>query len=497
MSAIVKLADNSSVYEVAKVSPLSIATQLSKKFANQVYLKREDDQIIHSFKLRGAYQKMSSMSDEQKAKGVIASSAGNHAQGVALGASKLSIKATIVMPTSTPQIKVRAVQELGAEVILFGDVYDDAFVHAKKLVSEKDLCFISPYDDFEVIAGQATVAKEILAQLDQIDYVFSPVGGGGLISGMASYIKHYAPHIKVIGVEPVDSPTLFKALEANERVVLDDVGRFADGVAVKQIGELPFEIAEECVDDVILVSNDEMCAAIKDIYEDVRSISEPAGALATAGVKKYILEHGLKNKNIVSIVSGSNVNFDRLRYIAERADLGEVNEAIVAVTIPEEPGSFLRFCELLDNNAVTEFNYRYSAKKDAHIFVGVKLTKGESEKQALIARLSNSFEVFDMSDNSMAITHIRYMVGGHANAENEVIYRFEFPERPGALLSFLKKVKTEWNISLFHYRNHGADYGRVLIGLQVEDIKELESKFDELGYYYKNETDNKAYQYFL
>ena len=497
MSAIVKLADNSSVYEVAKVSPLSIATQLSKKFANQVYLKREDDQIIHSFKLRGAYQKMSSMSDEQKAKGVIASSAGNHAQGVALGASKLSIKATIVMPTSTPQIKVRAVQELGAEVILFGDVYDDAFAHAKKLVSEKDLCFISPYDDFEVIAGQATVAKEILAQLDQIDYVFSPVGGGGLISGMASYIKHYAPHIKVIGVEPVDSPTLFKALEANERVVLEDVGRFADGVAVKQIGELPFEIAKECVDDVILVSNDEMCAAIKDIYEDVRSISEPAGALATAGVKKYIIEHGLKNKNIVSIVSGSNVNFDRLRYIAERADLGEVNEAIVAVTIPEEPGSFLRFCELLDNNAVTEFNYRYSAKKDAHIFVGVKLTKGESEKQALIARLSNSFEVFDMSDNSMAITHIRYMVGGHANAENEVIYRFEFPERPGALLSFLKKVKTEWNISLFHYRNHGADYGRVLIGLQVEDIKELESKFDELGYYYKNETDNKAYQYFL
>ena len=497
MSAIVKLADNSSVYEVAKVSPLSIATQLSKKFNNQVYLKREDDQIIHSFKLRGAYQKMSSMNDEQKAKGVIASSAGNHAQGVALGASKLNIKATIVMPTSTPQIKVRAVQELGAEVILFGDVYDDAFVHAKKLVSEKDLCFISPYDDFEVIAGQATVAKEILNQLDQIDYVFSPVGGGGLISGMASYIKHYAPHIKVIGVEPIDSPTLFKALEANERVVLDDVGRFADGVAVKQIGELPFEIAKECVDDVILVSNDEMCAAIKDIYEDVRSISEPAGALATAGVKKYILENDLKNKNIVSIVSGSNVNFDRLRYIAERADLGEVNEAIVAVTIPEEPGSFLRFCELLDNNAVTEFNYRYSAKKEAHIFVGVKLTKGESEKQALIARLSNSFEVFDMSDNSMAITHIRYMVGGHANAKNEVIYRFEFPERPGALLSFLKKVKTEWNISLFHYRNHGADYGRVLIGLQVEDVKELESRFDELGYYYKNETDNKAYQYFL
>ena len=440
---------------------------------------------------------MSSMSDEQKRKGVIASSAGNHAQGVALGASKLNIKAIIVMPTSTPEIKVQAVEQLGAEVVLHGDVYDDAFHHAKKLESEQDLCFISPYDDFEVIAGQATVAKEILSQLEEIDYVFAPVGGGGLISGMASYIKHYAPHIKVIGVEPVDSPTLYKALEANERVVLDDVGRFADGVAVKQIGALPFEIAKDSVDDVVLVSNDEMCAAIKDIYEDVRSVSEPAGALSTAGVKKYILEHGLKDKNIVSIVSGANVNFDRLRYIAERADLGELNEAIVAVTIPEEPGSFLRFCEMLDNSSITEFNYRYAPRKDAHIFVGIKLTNGESEKQALISRLSQSFEVMDMSDNSMAKTHIRYMVGGHANAENEVIYRFEFPERPGALLNFLKKVKTKWNISLFHYRNHGADFGRVLIGLQVDDVSDLESRFDEIGYYYQNETDNKAYQYFL
>ena len=380
MSALVNLADNSNVYEVAKESALSIAPQLSKRFNNNIYLKREDDQVIHSFKLRGAYQKMSSMSEEQKSKGVIASSAGNHAQGVALGASKLNIKAIIVMPTSTPKIKVQAVEQLGAEVILHGDVYDDAFHHAQKLVEEHDLCFISPYDDFEVIAGQATVAKEILSQLEKIDYVFSPVGGGGLISGMACYIKHYAPHIKVIGVEPTDSPTLFKALEANERVILDDVGRFADGVAVKQIGELPFEIAKESVDDVILVSNDEMCAAIKDIYEDLRSVSEPAGALSTAGVKKYILENNLKNKNIVSVVSGSNVNFDRLRYIAERADLGELNEAIVAVTIPEEPGSFLKFCEMLDNSSITEFNYRYSTKKDAHIFVGIKLSKGESRK---------------------------------------------------------------------------------------------------------------------
>ena len=497
MSALIDLADNSNVYDVAKVSALSIAQQLSKRFQNQIYLKREDDQVIHSFKLRGAYQKMSSMSEEQKSKGVIASSAGNHAQGVALGASKLNIKAIIVMPTSTPKIKVQAVEQLGAEVILHGDVYDDAFHHAKKLESEQNLCFISPYDDFEVIAGQATVAKEVLSQLEEIDYVFAPVGGGGLISGMASYIKHYAPHIKVIGVEPLDSPTLFKALEANERVVLDDVGRFADGVAVKQIGALPFEIAKKSVDDVVLVSNDEMCAAIKDIYEDVRSVSEPAGALSTAGVKKYILEHGLQGKNIVSVVSGANVNFDRLRYIAERADLGELNEAIVAVTIPEEPGSFLRFCELLDNSSITEFNYRYAAKKDAHIFVGIKLSKGETEKQALLTRLSKSFEVIDMSDNSMAKTHIRYMVGVHANAENEVIYRFEFPERPGALLNFLKKVKTKWNISLFHYRNHGADFGRVLIGLQVDDVSDLESRFDEIGYYYQNETDNKAYQYFL
>jgi len=381
MSALIDLADNSNVYDVAKVSALSIAQQLSKRFQNQIYLKREDDQVIHSFKLRGAYQKMSSMSEEQKSKGVIASSAGNHAQGVALGASKLNIKAIIVMPTSTPKIKVQAVEQLGAEVILHGDVYDDAFHHAKKLETEQNLCFISPYDDFEVIAGQATVAKEVLSQLDEIDYVFAPVGGGGLISGMASYIKHYAPHIKVIGVEPLDSPTLFKALEANERVVLDDVGRFADGVAVKQIGALPFEIAKKSVDDVVLVSNDEMCAAIKDIYEDVRSVSEPAGALSTAGVKKYILEHGLQGKNIVSVVSGANVNFDRLRYIAERADLGELNEAIVAVTIPEEPGSFLRFCELLDNSSITEFNYRYAAKKDAHIFVGIKLSKGELESK--------------------------------------------------------------------------------------------------------------------
>ncbi len=497
MNEIVNLADNSAVYDVAQVSPLSLAVQLSKRVSNQVYLKREDEQVIHSFKLRGAYQKISSLSDAQKRKGVIASSAGNHAQGVALAANRLKIKALIIMPISTPKIKVQAVQQLGAEVILHGDVYDEAFDHARLLESEKGLTFISPYDDFDVIAGQATIAKEILSQLKEIDLIFIPVGGGGLISGMASYIKHHSPHIKVIGVEPLETPTLFRSLKENKRVILDDVGRFAEGVAVKQIGELPFEIAKDTVDDVVLVSNDEMCAAIKDIYEDVRSISEPAGALATAGVKKYIANNGLKDKNIVSVVSGSNVNFDRLRYVAERADIGERNEAILAVTIPEEPGSLLKFCELIGDHSVTEFNYRYLGKKAAHIFVGIQLSNGESEKQTLINKLRKSFEVIDMSDNSIAKTHIRYMVGGRTNAENEVIYHFEFPERPGALLNFLKKMKTKWNISLFHYRNHGADFGRVLIGLQVDDVSELETRFDGLGYPYKNETNNKAYQYFL
>jgi len=497
MNKIVNLADNSSVYEVATVTPLVNAEQLSERFDNQIYLKREDEQSIHAFKLRGAYQKMSSLTQSQMAKGVVASSAGNHAQGVALAAKKLGVKAYIVMPLSTPKIKVEAVQRLGGEVLLFGDVYDDAYGYAKQLEAERDLCFIHPYDDLEVIAGQATVAKEILEQLDTIDVVFIPVGGGGLIAGMACYLKHYAPHIKVVGVEPKDSPTLTHSLANNARLILSDVGRFADGVAVKQIGEIPFEIAKESVDEMVLVSNDEICAAIKDIYEDVRSIAEPAGALATAGVKKYIQKHKITNQNLIAVISGANVNFDRLRYIAERADLGELTEAIIAVTMPETPGSFLKFCRLLANQSITEFNYRYADSGKAHIFVGVGLSNGEAEKHALIDRLRAGFEIIDMSDNSMAKTHIRYMVGGRANVESEVIYRFEFPERPGALLEFLEKVGTNWNISLFHYRNHGADFGRVLIGLQVDNTSELEARFDELGYFYHNESNNKAYQYFL
>lgn len=497
MKSIVELAVNTKVYDVADVTPLELAHDLSKRLDNQVYLKREDELAIHAFKLRGAYQKISALTKSQAEKGVVASSAGNHAQGVAFSAKKLGIDAFIVMPVSTPKIKVNAVEQLGAKVILRGDVYDDAYAYAKQLEKDQDLVFIHPYDDEEVMAGQATIGREILQQQKNVDKVFVPVGGGGLIAGVASYVKHYNPKVKIIGVEPEDSPTLYQALKDGKRTVLSEVGRFADGVAVKQIGEKTYPIAKETVDEVVLVSNDEICAAIKDIYEDVRSIAEPAGALATAGLKKYVETHETKAQKLVSIVSGANVNFDRLRYIAERADLGEHIEAIFAATIPEKPGSFLRFCEQLDNHSITEFNYRFAPDEEARIFVGVALSEGLEEKQALIEKLSQSFDILDMSDNSMAKTHIRYMVGGRANADNEVIYRFEFPERPGALLNFLKKVGTNWNISLFHYRNHGADFGRVLIGLQVDDAKDLESRFDELGYFYTNETDNKAYQYFL
>ena len=497
MQSIVDLANNTRVYDVASVTPLSLAHQLSARTKNNIYLKREDELAIHAFKLRGAYQKISGLTKEQMAKGVVASSAGNHAQGVALSASKLGIESVIVMPLSTPKIKVNAVEQLGGKVVLHGDVYDDAYQYAKQLEQAQDLVFIHPYDDIEVMAGQATIAKELLGQHPNMDKIFVPVGGGGLIAGIATYIKHYAPNIKVIGVEPEDSPTLYQALKQGERVILSDVGRFADGVAVKQIGEQTYPIVKAVVDEVVLVSNDEICAAIKDIYEDMRSIAEPAGALATAGVKKYVEQNNIENENLVSIVSGANVNFDRLRYISERADLGEHNEAIIAATIPERPGSFLKFCQLLDKHAITEFNYRYAPNKQAHIFVGVALSEGLSEKEALIDKLSESFNVLDMSDNSIAKTHIRYMVGGRSDADNEVLYRFEFPERPGALLNFLKKVGTNWNISLFHYRNHGADFGRVLIGLQVDDVTQLENNFDELGYFYQNETDNKAYQYFL
>lgn len=497
MQDIVNWVNNTKVYEILSETPLDLAPALSKKTDNNIYLKREDKLKIHTFKLRGAYQKISSLTSAQKAKGIIASSAGNHAQGVALSAQKLGIDAIIVMPLSTPKIKVNAVLRLGAKVVLQGDVYDDAYAYAKKLGKEQDLIFIHPYDDKEVIAGQGTIAKELLKQLNKIDKVFVPVGGGGLIAGIGAYLKNYLPNIKIIGVEPQESPTLYEALKHNKRVILPEVGRFADGVAVKQIGALTFDFAKNIVDEVVLVSNDEICAAIKDIYEDARCMPEPAGALSTAGVKKYISRNDIKDNNIVSIISGANVNFDRLRYIAERADLGEHIEAIFAVTIDEKPGSFLHFCALLNKHSITEFNYRYGDSSNARIFVGISLSGGLSEKKHLLKKLSKEFDVLDMSDNSIAKTHVRYMVGGRSNCENEVLYRLEFPERPGALFNFLQKMNTKWNITLFHYRNHGADFGRVLIGLQAQNIQELENNFDEIGYFYQNETNNKAYQYFL
>ncbi|MBE8189655.1 MAG: threonine ammonia-lyase, biosynthetic [Candidatus Thioglobus sp.] len=497
MKNIIKRIKRDIVSEVVAKTPLDFAEQISAKFGNKIYLKREDLTPVHSFKLRGAYHKIRTLNPQQLAQGVITCSAGNHAQGVAFSAQKLGISATIVMPKITPQIKVDAVKLFGAKVELFGNNFDEASDFAQEISKQNGQTFIHAFDDADVIAGQATIACELLEQLDKIDYIFVPVGGGGLISGIASVIKNERPEIKIIGVEPLDSAALTKSISQNTHAVLAEVGIFADGVAVKKVGVENLRLAKDLVDETVLVSSDEMCAAIKDIYNENRNVVEPSGALALAGAKRYLQEKQLQSKNIISIVSGANMNFDRLRYIAERADLGEQNEAIIAVTIPEQAGSFLAFCELLDDHGITEFNYRFAAENQARVFVGVALKDGLAEKQALIAKLSKSFDVLDMSENTIAKTHIRYMVGGRAAVEDEVLYRFEFPERPGALLNFLQKVGKKWNISLFHYRNHGADFGRVLIGLQAQNTAELERRFDELGYFYQNESTNRAYQYFL
>lgn len=485
------------VREVVDVTPLEFASQLSLYLKNNIYLKREDTTPVHSFKLRGAYHKIRTLSPEQLTKGVVTCSAGNHAQGVAFSAKKLGIPATIVMPKITPKIKIDAVKSWGVEVILFGNNYDEAYNFSQDIAKEKGCSFIHAFDDIQVIAGQGSIAYELLEQLDNIDYIFVPVGGGGLIAGIASVIKIERPEIKIIGVEPIGSSAFTQSIVSNTHVVLDEVDIFAEGVAVKKVGFESLKIAKDLIDDTVLVSNDEMCAAIKDIYNQNRNIVEPSGALALAGMKRYIADKQLYKNNIIGIVSGANMNFDRLRYIAERADLGEKNEAIIAVIIPEKVGSFLQFCKLLGQHSITEFNYRYTSCDQAHIFVGIALSNGLIEKQALLDKLAKSFDVIDMSENSIAKTHIRYMVGGRAEVGNEVLYRFEFPERPGALLNFLKKIGTNWNISLFHYRNHGSDFGRVLIGLQVDNVPDIERRFDELGYFYKNETNNKAYQYFL
>ena len=490
------------VYDVAEETPLEHPPLLSARLGNRVLLKREDMQPVFSFKLRGAYNCIYQLSQKKKVKGVIAASAGNHAQGVALSAQRLGIKATIVMPKTTPAIKVNAVKSYGAKAILIGDAYDDAYQHAIELAKKQKLDFIHPYDDPDVIAGQGTIGMEILRQHGgDIDAVFIPVGGGGLIAGVAAYIKHLRPEVKVIGVEPNDAPCMAEAFKKKKRVVLDHVGIFADGVAVRQVGKETYRIAKQCVDEIICVSTDEICAAIKDIFDDTRSIMEPAGALAVAGLKKYVERESISGQTLVAINSGANMNFDRLRHVAERAELGEQREALLAVTIPERPGSFRTFCNTLGRRGITEFNYRYSYEDKAHVFAGIQLSEGFAEKDELIAKLeAKKYPVVDMTDNEMAKIHVRHLVGGHfAGLEDEIIYRFEFPERPGALLDFLTSIGKRWNISLFHYRNHGAAYGRVLVGLQApkSERKALNCYLDELGYAYWDETDNLAYKLFL
>lgn len=490
------------VYDVAIESPLDFAKRLSSRLDNRVLLKREDLQPVFSFKLRGAYNKLYQLTRQSEIKGVIAASAGNHAQGLALAASELGVKATIVMPKTTPRIKVEAVRSYGAKAVLIGDTFDEASVYAHELAEKEGLAFIHPYDDPDVIAGQGTVAVEILRQYpEKIDAIFIPVGGGGLIAGMATFIKYLRPEIKVIGVEPADAACFAAAMEKNRRVVLNQVGLFADGVAVKQIGRETWRVAKQVVDEVITVSTDEICAAIKDIFDDTRSIMEPAGALAVAGIKKYVAENKISQQTLIGVNSGANMNFDRLRHVAERAELGEHREGLIGVTIPEEPGSFLRFCRLIGKKGITEFNYRYSDATQAHVFAGIQLAEGLTELEELEEKLTaKGYSVLGMTDNEMAKLHVRYMVGGHANKiENEVLYRFEFPERPGALMDFLAHIGKRWNISLFHYRNHGAAFGRVLVGLQIPAAERngVKTILDDLGYNWWDESDNPAYQMFL
>jgi len=490
------------VYDVASETPLDPARNLSVRLGNRILLKREDLQPVFSFKLRGAYNKLTTLPQETLQAGIICSSAGNHAQGVALAATRKGIRAVIVMPITTPSIKVEAVKSLGGEVILHGDTYDDAYAHARELEKEQELTFIHPFDDPDVIAGQGTIGMEILNQTDEkISAVFVPIGGGGLISGIAAYIKAVNPSIRIIGVEPDDSAAMRDSLAAGEPVILDHVGIFADGVAVRRVGDETFRICQELVDDIVTVDTDQICAAIRDIFEDTRSIVEPAGALAVAGVKKYLADKEIQNETFVVINCGANVNFDRLRHIAERAAVGEQREMLLAVEIPEQKGSFRVFCEALGRRSITEFNYRYSDSSKAHIFVGVELHRGHAERQELIDNLrSLGYLLEDLSDNELAKLHIRHMVGGPATGiENERLFRFEFPERPGALLAFLQAVGTDWNISLFHYRNHGSDYGRILAGIQVPpgETNELEAHLSKLGYAHWEESDNPAYAMFL
>ena len=489
------------VYDVAIESPLEPAQALSRRLKNRLLLKREDLQPVFSFKLRGAYNKMASLPRERLAKGVIAASAGNHAQGVALAAQRLGCSAVIVMPVTTPRIKVDAVAARGAKVVLHGDSYAEAYERAMRLRRSRGLAFIHPYDDPEVIAGQGTIGMEILRQhAGPLDAIFVPVGGGGLVSGIAAYVKKISPRTKIVGVEPVDADAMARSLKAGRRVKLDQVGLFADGVAVKQVGKETFRLCRKLVDEMVLVDTDEMCAAIKDVFEDTRVVLEPAGALAIAGAKSWVERHGARGKTLVAIASGANTNFDRLRFIAEEAELGEHREAVLAVTIPERPGSFKTFCATLGAKNITEFNYRIADSREAHIFVGIEVG-GRAATRRIVKNLRRkALTTLDLSENEMAKWHVRHMVGGRAPfALNELLYRFEFPERPGALMKFLDSMRSDWNISLFHYRNHGADYGRVLVGIQVpkREMRAFTVFLRKLGYPYADETRNPAYRLFL
>ena len=489
------------VYDVAQETPLEKAARLSERLNNKVLLKREDVQSVFSFKLRGAYNKMAQLSPQLLKRGIIAASAGNHAQGVALGAKELGTTAMIVMPVTTPQVKIDAVKARGGIVVLHGDTYDDACAHAKQLEIEKNLTFIHPFDDPDVIAGQGTIGMEILRQYQKpIHAIFVAIGGGGLISGIAAYIKRLKPDIKIIGVEPVDADAMSQSLAKGERVRLPQVGIFADGVAVRQVGEETFRLCQEYLDDILLVSTDDTCAAIKDVFEDTRSILEPAGALAIAGAKAYVEKEGITGETLVAIACGANMNFDRLRFVAERAELGERREAVFAVTIPERPGSLGKFCDTLGNHSISEFNYRIADANKAHIFVGVKI-KNRADADAIAQSFTQSgFETLDLTDDELAKMHLRHMVGGKSPlSHNELLYRFEFPERPGALTNFVSAMSPAWNISLFHYRNHGADYGRIVVGMQVppEEMDQWETFLDSLGYRYWDDSDNPAYKLFL
>ncbi len=492
---------NAQVYDVAIESPLEYASNLSARSNNRIWLKREDMQPVFSFKLRGAYNKIAQLGAAALKRGVICASAGNHAQGVALSAAKIGCRAVIVMPTTTPNIKIDAVRNRGGEVVLAGESYDEAYAHARSLEKREKLTFVHPFDDPDVIAGQGTIGMEILRQHPKpIHAIFCCVGGGGLIAGVAAYVKRVRPDIKIIGVEANDADAMTRSLAAGERIKLDQVGLFADGAAVKLVGEETFRLAREYVDDMILVDTDAICAAIKDVFEDTRSILEPAGALALAGAKAYAEKHRLKDKNLVAVASGANMNFDRLRFVAERAVIGERREAVLAVTLPERPGAYKKFLSLIGDRNITEFNYRYKNASEANVYVGVQVS-GRHEAQKLVESLvRHDYPTIDLTDDELAKLHLRHMVGGHApEADNEIVYRFDFPERPGALMNFLNSMSAGWNISLFHYRNHGADVGRVLVGMQVppSDKAKFKKFLDSLGYRYIEESANPGYRLFL